>query len=445
MAWRAMTRPAGRRAARAITLVLAAAPAFAQAPAPGPTSPLAQASPQVQLRGVEHELKGSEQSQEHLQANLETIRADRARLVAALLETTAKTRADEQRVSDVEKQLETAQGSENAIRRTLSKHREVIGEVLAALQRMGRKPPPAVLVDPEDMLKAIRTSMLLGSILPDMRSKIHALASDLHDLARVRISVAREKTSLAAEVAALGSERKRLNLLIAARQASQDQAEHALAAEVARSHELASQASDLKDLISKMEKQIGPARRAAEAARRADRQNSQQKPQNEQLAALPPQSPARLAPAVPFTQTRGLLPFPVVGTPLKSYGAPDGFGGKEKGMSIATPPGAIVISPADGWVAYAGPYRSYGQLLILNAGGGYYLVLAGMDRTNVEVGQFVLAGEPIGSMGDGSQKTAAAIAIGAAQPILYVEFRKDGATIDPGPWWATPELEKARG
>jgi septal ring factor EnvC (AmiA/AmiB activator) len=68
-----------------------------------------------------------------------------------------------------------------------------------------------------------------------------------------------------------------------------------------------------------------------------------------------------------------------------------------------------------------------------------------MDRTNVEVGQFVLAGEPIASMGDGSAQTAAAIAIGAAQPVLYVEFRKDGATIDPGPWWAKPELEKARG
>ena len=94
---------------------------------------------------------------------------------------------------------------------------------------------------------------------------------------------------------------------------------------------------------------------------------------------------------------------------------------------------------------FSGPYRSYGQLLILSAGGGYHVVLAGMERINVEVGQFVLAGEPVGIMGDGSARTAAAIAIGAARPVLYVEFRKDGAAIDPGPWWVRSEMEKARG
>ena len=85
------------------------------------------------------------------------------------------------------------------------------------------------------------------------------------------------------------------------------------------------------------------------------------------------------------------------------------FGGKK--------PRAVVASPSDGWVAFSGPYRTYGQLLIINAGGGYYVVLAGMERINVEVGQFVLAGEPVALMGDGSAKTAAAIAIGATQPI----------------------------
>ena len=73
------------------------------------------------------------------------------------------------------------------------------------------------------------------------------------------------------------------------------------------------------------------------------------------------------------------------------------------------------------------------------------MVMAGMERIGVEVGQFVLAGEPVASMGAASGKSAAAIAIGAAQPVLYVEFRKDGAAIDPGPWWAKPAFEKVRG
>ena len=152
-----------------------------------------------------------------------------------------------------------------------------------------------------------------------------------------------------------------------------------------------------------------------------------------------------VANAVAFGATKGLLPLPVSGTTLRRFGEDDGLGGNEKGLLLETKTDSIVAAPADGWIAYAGPYRSFGQLVILNAGGGYYIVLAGMERINVSLGQFVLAGEPVAVMGDGSTKTAAAIALGAARPVLYVEFRKDGTTIDPGPWWAKPELQKVRG
>jgi septal ring factor EnvC (AmiA/AmiB activator) len=95
-------------------------------------------------------------------------------------------------------------------------------------------------------------------------------------------------------------------------------------------------------------------------------------------------------------------------------------------------------------VVYAGPFRNYGQLLILNAGGGYHVLLAGMDRISVDLGQFVVTGEPVAIMG-GRVQTAAALAIGSGQPLLYIEFRKDGTPVDPGPWWAASESEKVRG
>ena len=95
-------------------------------------------------------------------------------------------------------------------------------------------------------------------------------------------------------------------------------------------------------------------------------------------------------------------------------------------------------------MVYAGPFRSYGQLLILNAGGGYHVLLAGMERISVDLGQFVLTGEPVAVMG-GQAQLSAAVAIGSKKPALYVEFRKDGTPIDPSPWWATNEGEKARG
>jgi septal ring factor EnvC (AmiA/AmiB activator) len=82
--------------------------------------------------------------------------------------------------------------------------------------------------------------------------------------------------------------------------------------------------------------------------------------------------------------------------------------------------------------------------LILNAGGGYHVLLAGMERISVDLGQFVLTGEPVAVMG-GPAQVSAAMTTGSKQPVLYVEFRKDGAPIDPSPWWATNESEKVRG
>jgi len=316
---------------------------------------------------------------------------------------------------------------------------------------MGRTPPPAVLIAPEDMLKAIRTSIMLGAVVPQMRAEAETLAGDLSDLVKTRQSIVDEKAELAQQAQDLGAQRQKLAALVDTRQAALGVAEQALDAERQRAADLADQASSLKQLIARMENELAGAKRAAEeaqkaeAARKAEEARQMAKAETGKSNPSPFGDPGRLAPAMAFEDTKGLLPMPVSGTIVKPYGSPDGFGGTEKGLLIATRPGAVVASPYDGWVAFAGPYRSYGQLLIINAGSGYYMVLAGMERINVEAGQFVLAGEPVAVMGDGSVKTAAAIAIGAAQPILYVEFRKDGAAIDPGPWWAKPDMQRVRG
>ena len=83
---------------------------------------------------------------------------------------------------------------------------------------------------------------------------------------------------------------------------------------------------------------------------------------------------------------------------------------------------------------YAGEFRSYGQILIINGGGGYHVLLAGLSQIDVQVGQFVLAGEPIGVM-VAAPKTTSTKSQDIA-PVLYVEFRKNQRPIDPGPWWA---------
>ncbi|HEX3494325.1 MAG TPA: peptidoglycan DD-metalloendopeptidase family protein, partial [Methylocella sp.] len=399
------------------------------------------------LRGMEDTLEASQEQRRRIEAEITSIRADRAKLTAALLDATQIVNASERKIGATEASLDTLTGTEDAIKRSLASRRAVIAEILASLQRMGRKPPPALLVAPQDMLAAIRTSMLLGSVLPQMRGETEALASDLSDLVQLRQSIAAERETLANGVAKLRAERQRLAALVEARQSALSAAEQALGTERERALDLAKQAASLKDLIARMETEVATAARGAEAARRADaiRGRATTSSAAMRTALAPFKDPARLAPAIAFIETKGLLPVPVNGTLQRGFGSQDGFGGTGKGMLIATRVEAIVASPCDGWVSFAGPYRSYGQLLIVNAGQGYYIILAGMDKINVNVGQFILVGEPVAVMGDGSVKTAAAIAIGAVQPILYVEFRKDGVAIDPGPWWAKPELQKVRG
>jgi septal ring factor EnvC (AmiA/AmiB activator) len=393
------------------------------------------------LKAHDDELKAARDSQRQsgekeaaLKREIEQIGADRRKLAQDMIDTAARLRAVEAKVDATEDRLKPLNDSQANIRKSLDGRRAVIGEVLAALQRIGHRPPPALIASPEDALQAVRTAMVLGAVLPEMRGKVDALAHDLADLAAVRQRIGAERDRLKGQVAALDGERTRMAALIAERQKQQAARETALAAERGHAADLAKQVDNLKDLIGKLEAGLDPATRAAREAARSDSRPA--------LAAF--RDPGRMAPAVAFASLRGQVPIPVNGVRLKRFGASDGNGGAEKGVSIATRAGAQITAPADGWVVYAGPFRSYGQLLILNVGGGYHVLLAGMDRISVDLGQFVLAGEPVAVMGDASH-IAAILAAGSSQPVLYIEFRKDGAPVDPGPWWATGEGEKVRG
>ncbi|HEU6441629.1 MAG TPA: peptidoglycan DD-metalloendopeptidase family protein [Microvirga sp.] len=431
--------------------VSALGPVWAQQ-APAPVSGAPQVPPETEeekkkrqndLKVLEEAMNASAEAQRRLAAEIEEIRTDRAKLNATLIETAGRVRDTEDRIRGLEQRLQTLSASEAAIRRSLESRREVIVEVFAALQRMGRRPPPAVLVRPEDMLEAVRASIILGAVLPELRAEAEILASDLAELVRLKEAIATDRSTLNTELTALNGEQQRLTALMAARQGRMAEVERSIGAERDRAAELAREAGTLKELIDRMEAEIAGAQRAAEEARRAA--EAQEREAKERFAQAAFRDPARLAPKVPFSETKGLLPRPVSGEVIQAFGADDGYGGTTRGISITTRPKAAVVSPADGWVAFAGPFRSYGRLLIINAGGGYYILLAGMDQINVDVGQFVLAGEPVATMGDIPLMSLTGSAIEKNNPVLYVEFRKDGGSIDPGPWWAKSQSEKVRG
>ncbi|WP_407666726.1 murein hydrolase activator EnvC family protein [Microvirga roseola] len=395
------------------------------------------------LKVLEEAMAASAEARKRLESEIDEIRSDRARLNAALIETAGRVRGIEDRIRALEQRLLTLTASEAAIRRSLESRRGVIVEVFAALQRMGRRPPPAVLVRPEDMLEAVRASIMLGAVLPELRTEVDILATDLAELVRLKEAIATDRTTLNQELVALNGEQQRLAALMDARQARMAEVERSVGAEQEKAAELARQAGTLKELIDRMEQEIAGARQAAEEARRAA--EAQKRETKERFAQAAFRDPARLAPKIPFSEARGLLPRPVSGETVQDFGSDDGYGGTTRGISITTRPKAPVVSPADGWVAFAGPFRSYGRLLIINAGGGYYVLLAGMDRINVDVGQFVLAGEPVATMGEEPLMSLMGSTIEKNNPVLYVEFRKDGGSIDPGPWWTKSQGEKVRG
>jgi septal ring factor EnvC (AmiA/AmiB activator) len=427
--------------------------AFAQAPVPGSGGTKQPAlkgnlgsdneilrAREQELAAARAEMKRNAETELKLRTEIESLGDDRRKLNTALIGTAARIREVETRLSVSEARMQPLEQQEKDLRRSLDERREVIAEILAALQRMGRRPPPALLVSPEDAAKAVRSAIVLGAVVPEMRARADRLATDLTEMQKLRAEIAAERSKLSTDLKALSEEQRRMTLLVDERQKQQAESEKALEAQRGQAGLLARQVDNLRDLVARLEAGLDNATRAARLGPPSGDQKSASKPA---LAAL--SDPGRLSPALAFGSARGALPMPVNGVKIRDFGAADGIGGSERGISVATRAGAQVTTPCDGWVVYAGPFRSYGQLLILNAGDGYHVVLAGMDRISVDIGQFVLTGEPVAVMGSGMAQVAAASPVGTSQPVLYVEFRKDGAPVDPGPWWAKNESEKVRG
>jgi septal ring factor EnvC (AmiA/AmiB activator) len=418
----------------------AAAQVTTPAPQPAAPSDADIQKREQELEAAREQQKNAAEQQQKLQADIAAIGQDRSKLNQQLIDVAAQVRDVEAKIDDAEARLRPLDGHEQQIRGSLDSRRAEITEVLAALQRAGRRTPPALLVRPEDALQSLRTAMLLGSVVPELHARAEKLANDLGELIALRQTIAAQRDRLAADRDKLTSDQTRLSALINERQRQQSAAEQDMTTESARAITLSKQVDDLQGLIAKMEQDSkAAAKAAAEASQQGNPSNVDGKPN---VAAL--KDASRMSPAIAFASARGMLPLPVNGARIRDFGGSDGAGGVEKGISLATKPGAQVTSPCDGWVVYAGPFRSYGQLLILNAGGGYHVLIAGMERISVNIGQFVLTGEPVATMGKTSQ-VASIIAASASQPVLYIEFRKDGTPIDPGPWWAANEGEKVRG
>ncbi|MGO6848873.1 hypothetical protein EHI47_10745 [Rhizobium leguminosarum] len=383
-----------------------------------------------------------------LQLSIADLEKSTESIRQALIDSAARRKALEKQILESEKKLADLGVKEDGIRRSLHERRGLLAEVLAALQRMGRNPPPALLVTPDDALASVRSAILLGAVVPGIRKETDKLAADLASLAALQTASAAEKTSLTGTMTDGIEEERRMDLLLAENDKLSRSNAAELGAERKRSEELAGKATSLEGLVASMESEIASVRDAAAAARQAEENRKlmtdEQRAQAKALADSGVPDKNRIAPAYPFGELKAKLEVPVTGDILRQFGDADGTGHEAMGMTVATNPETVVTAPADGLVVFAGAFRSYGQMIILDAGDGYHLVLSGMDTINTRQGKFVFSGEPLAVMGAKRVASATALALETNRPTLYIEFRKDGKPVDSRPWWTAKDTGKAR-
>jgi septal ring factor EnvC (AmiA/AmiB activator) len=494
-----------KAAATAVLLgVAVASAAYAQ----DDGAPARPAEAQRSLEQKRHELDAAQSKEKTLESDVAGLDAERERMNKELLETARLIQKSEGQLTSIEDRLGELEAQESQLRGSLGARHGQISKLLAALQRMGRNPPPVLITRREDALKMVRSAMMISSAFPELKEQALALSERLEDLVRVMTDIRQEGDRLRSETARLNEARSRLTGLMEAKKLRLADRQQELASVRQATAEISKSVVDLSELIGKLDntvaektglgsyneerrksaaitvepppetietsapasKQVAAASAAAapapaaavtlEPAVATEEPPAAAPPAKEtQVAALQPPRlkpqiieiapsdaglagarPGRIKPEQPFVDMRAKLPLPAQGRRVLAFGERTQYGAASKGTVIETRLGAQITSPCDGWVVYAGEFRSYGQLLIINAGDGYHVLLAGMSQIDVAPGQFVLASEPVGTMSSAARGQGASV----GSPVLYVEFRKDGRPIDPDPWWVAGQ-QKVQG
>jgi septal ring factor EnvC (AmiA/AmiB activator) len=413
---------------------------------------------------------------------------DRERLNQSLVETARLIQRGEGLLSSIEARMGELEAQDKLLRGSLAQRHDSIARLLSAMQRMGRNPPPVMITQREDALRMVRSAMMLAAAFPELRGQARELTGRLTELARIMDETRSESEKLKAETARLAESRTRLAELMEVRR--QSNAERQADAERARREiaEIAKSVNDLGELIVRLDRNVlgrsgePPAETAPALAQPTPSPAPSPEPSPPAVAEKPASPPppavvaavppptltpappagrppaieiapgdkatarrdlARIEPAIPFIQTKGRLPLPAQGRRVLAYGDKTQYGSQSKGIVIETRHSAQVTSPTDGWVIFAGEFRTFGQLLIIDARDGYHIMLAGLSRIEVQPRQFVLAGEPVGVMASAPKSVVLKAADSA--PVLYIEFRKDNKPIDPDPWWLPDSSQKVQG
>ncbi|HHI82066.1 MAG TPA: hypothetical protein ENJ99_02830 [Rhizobiales bacterium] len=374
-----------------------------------------------QLKSVEQQLEQARQREKKVREELAILENEASVISGKLISLAARAQSREALILAGQARIAALNSKEEELKASLHKKRNIMAELLIGLQRLERNPPPPLAAHPGDALAAIRSATLFGSIVPALKTQSEALRRSLLELQNIRATVRHEQNELKKNHTQLASTRRDLKSLLARKRQIVSKTRKGLLKEQERTAMLAAKAKNLRQLLARLARQraIEEKKRREDAARReAARQRR------------------ALKPRIAFTKLRGRLALPARGRQLRKFNDKNAVGRKSKGLFLATVAGAQVTAPSTGVVEYAGKFLSYGQLLIMNVGEGYHILLAGLGRIDVKSGEEVFAGEPVGVMGDRPARgTLITAALDHSTPVLYIEFRKNNGPVDSAPWW----------
>lgn len=368
-----------------------------------------------------------------------------------LVETASLIQSQEQQALDSEARLGELSLRRHGLSANFDRRRGELSELLGVLQRVGRQPPALLITRPETAVEQVRGVMLLGAVIRAVEQEAANLRAELIETEKLEAAIAKERRQISQLLADLNTEKDHLSGLLLKRHMLVTELEGDAAQASAAVAKLAARSRNANELLTQLLQH-----RSVEAPR-AKPQPEQDQPapgQAVMAAVTPPRLPPHAAFAARgFDQARGNLMLPARGKIIASFGRANGAGGTRRGITIRTRESAEVIAPFAGKVVFAGEFRDYGQLLILEVGNGYHILLSGMSRLSGVVGQAVALGEPVGRMGGRPEDGAGAKDGSDIQNLrdlpkdlhqqlpleLYVEFRKDGQPFNPLPWLAVSE------
>ncbi len=372
---------------------------------------------QADLRRIEAQLRQERQTQKEAKRKSSELAGEIKNVQKQMVRSAKAVREKENLLEKLRTQLTELEGREKELKESLALSDKQMVGVVTALQTLALRPNEVVLLEPQSPIMHLRSRKLLNYALPQVRMSNDKFLKDLAELSETKEKIEQQTQTVKTTQAQLNKRASQMNKLIRQKSLLQAQYDATHQKSKKRVVSLANQAKDLKELLEKLEAE--KKRRAAEQARLKAQREKERLVANQQAETVE-QTP--MLPKGSFRKAKGSLGYPVRGKIVEQFNDITSAGLHAKGLTIEAQGGSTVMNPFHGVVLFSGPFKSYGQLLIVDNGDDYLTLLAGMESMNVFEGQELLAGEPVGRLKTGVGR-------------LYIEIRQNGQAIDPKPWF----------